>query len=209
MDAGKTVAIIGQVADALDAAHVAGLVHRDVKPGNILVMPGATSALAGHAYLTDFGLTKSTGSDTGLTKIGQFVGTPGYVAPEQIEGRGVDHRADVYALGCILYNCLSGDVPYPRDSTVASLWAHLKEPPPRLSEHRKGLPKGLDAVIARALAKSPDDRYQTCGALAQAAREAIETKGRRRVAAAGVAAGAAAAAVGADRRTGTRSPPRR
>ncbi len=134
LDPAKAVGIIAQVADALDAAHAAGLVHRDVKPGNILVVPGVSPAAPGHAYLTDFGLTKAASSDSGLTQIGQFVGTPGYVAPEQIEGKAVDHRADIYALGCILYNCLSGDVPYPRDSTIASLWAHLKEPPPKLSD---------------------------------------------------------------------------
>ncbi|MBA2381446.1 MAG: protein kinase, partial [Chloroflexi bacterium] len=173
MDPARTVGIVAQVADALDAAHAAGLVHRDVKPGNVLVMPGLTREAPGYAYLTDFGLTKATSSDTGLTKMGQFVGTPGYIAPEQIEGARVDHRADIYALGCILYNCLSGDVPYPRESTVASLWAHLKEPPPKLSEHRKGLPKGLDGVIVKALAKSPDQRFQTCGALAAAARDSL------------------------------------
>jgi LysM repeat protein len=173
MDPRQAVGIIAQIADALDAAHAAGLVHRDVKPGNILVVPAPSPGAAGHAYLTDFGLTKSAASDTGLTQIGQFVGTPGYVAPEQIEGKGVDHRADVYALGCILYNCLTGIVPYPRDSTVASLWAHLSEPPPRPTDRRAGLPEGLDAVIAKALAKAPADRYQTCGALAVAAREAV------------------------------------
>ncbi len=166
----RAVAIIAQVADALDAAHATGLVHRDIKPANILVVSGPSSD---HAYLTDFGLTKMAGASTGLTQAGQFVGTPGYVAPEQIQGRGVDHRSDVYALGCVLYDCLTGSVPYPRDSTMASLWAHVHEVPPRPSDVRPGLPLTFDAVIARALAKAPDERYQTAGGLALAARKAI------------------------------------
>jgi serine/threonine protein kinase len=168
----RAVTLIAQVADALDAAHAMGLVHRDIKPANILVVSGPS---ADHAYLTDFGLTKLAGESTGLTQAGQFVGTPGYVAPEQIQGKGVDHRADVYALGCVLYDCLTGVVPYPRDSTMASLWAHVHEPPPKISEQRPSLPAALDAVIAKALAKDPKDRYQTAGGLAVAARKAIPT----------------------------------
>jgi serine/threonine protein kinase len=166
----RAVTIIAQVADALDAAHAAGLIHRDIKPANILVVSGPS---ADHAYLTDFGLTKLAGESTGLTQAGQFVGTPGYVAPEQIKGKGVDHRADVYALGCVLYDCLTGVVPYPRDSTMASLWAHVHEPPPKPSDQRPSLPAELDGVIAKALAKRPGDRYQTAGGLAFAARKAI------------------------------------
>ena len=168
----RAATIIAQVADALDAAHAMGLVHRDIKPANILVVSGPS---ADHAYLTDFGLTKLAGGSTGLTQAGQFVGTPGYVAPEQIQGKGVDHRADIYALGCVLYDCLTGVVPYPRDSTMASLWAHVHEPPPKISEQRPSLPAALDAVIAKALAKDPKDRYQTAGGLAVAARKAIPT----------------------------------
>ncbi len=193
----RAVALVAQVADALDAAHAAGLVHRDVKPANILVVPGHDRTSAGDAYLTDFGLTKpaDSASGAGLTMAGQFVGTPGYVAPEQIEGKvPIDHRADVYALGCVLYNALTGSIPYPRDSTMAVLWAHVWEPPPRPSESRPGLAP-FDPVLERALAKAPGDRYQTAGALAAAARKALGAlEGSGLAAGAVVAAGAGAAA---------------
>ncbi len=168
----QAATIVAQIADALDAAHAKGLIHRDIKPANILVVPGPTAHSPMHAYLTDFGLTKVAGSTGGLTEVGKFVGTPGYVAPEQIQGHPVDHRADVYSLGCVLYDCLTGSVPFPRDSTMASLWAHVNEVPPRPSDVRPAIGNAFDAVVARAMAKNPDDRYQTAGGLAAAAREA-------------------------------------
>ena len=159
--------MIEQVAAALDAAHESGLVHRDVKPANVMIQ-------GERCYLTDFGLTKQTTSPaTALTRAGQFMGTPDYMAPEQVEGREVDGRADVYALGCLLHECITGSRPYPRDSEVAVLYAHLREPPPKPSEIRPELPPAFDDVIATAMAKSPDDRYPTCGALVRAAREAF------------------------------------
>ena len=175
----RAVALLGQVADALDTAHAASLVHRDIKPGNILVLPDPDPLVAGHAYLTDFGLTKPAGAATsGLTMAGQFVGTPGYVAPEQIEGKSaVDHRADIYALGCVLYNALTGDIPYPRDSTMAVLWAHVWEPAPRISDRAPELVP-FDGVLATALAKEPAKRYQTAGAFAAAAKQALAALGR-------------------------------
>ena len=175
----RAVALLGQVADALDTAHAASLVHRDIKPGNILVLPDPDPSAAGHAYLTDFGLTKPAGAATsGLTMAGQFVGTPGYVAPEQIEGKSaVDHRADIYALGCVLYNALTGDIPYPRDSTMAVLWAHVWEPAPRISDRAPELVP-FDGVLATALAKEPAKRYQTAGAFAAAAKQALAALGR-------------------------------
>jgi len=193
---GRAVELVAQVADALDAAHAAGLVHRDVKPANILVVPGHDRGSVGDAYLTDFGLTKpaDSASGAGLTLAGQFVGTPGYVAPEQIEGKvPVDHRADVYALGCVLYNALTGSIPYPRDSTMAVLWAHVWEPPPHVSEARPGLAP-FDAVLERALAKDPAARFQTAGSLAAAARRALAAvdSGTAPVAGAALAIGAAA-----------------
>ena len=109
-------------------------------------------------YLTDFGVAKPTTS-AGLTRTGFFIGTPDYSSPEQIEGRDVDARTDVYALGAMLYSCLTGLAPYARDAEVAVLQAHLLEPPPKLREHRPDLPRGLDRVIATAMAKSKDDRY--------------------------------------------------
>jgi serine/threonine protein kinase len=165
------VPVVMQVGAALDAAHAHGLVHRDVKPGNVLVT-GSGETL--HCYLTDFGLTKDTGSNDGLTATGQWLGTPNYVAPEQIEGRPVDARADIYALGCILYECLTGSVPFPRDSDMAKLYAHAHEPPPLARATVPGLPPELDGVVVRGLAKKPDERYPSAGDLARAARAACQ-----------------------------------
>ena len=164
----EALALLGQVGDALDAAHVAGLVHRDVKPGNILVE-------GNRAFLTDFGLTKPTQADmTAMTATGVFLGTPDYAAPEQISGSRLDGRADVYALGGVLHECLTGSRPFPRNAQVAVLYAQLHEPPPRPSEVRPGLPTELDGVIECALAKAPSQRYATCAALLDAARSALE-----------------------------------
>ncbi|MFE2284313.1 serine/threonine-protein kinase [Streptomyces sp. NPDC059443] len=154
--------IAGQVASALDAAHAHDLVHRDVKPGNILVAEGTDSEHPEHVYLTDFGLTKKSLSLTGFTSVGQFVGTLDYVAPEQISGKPVDGRCDVYSLGCVVYETLAGGPPFQRDDDMALLWAHQYDPPPPVSSRRPGLPAGVDEVLARALAKSPEDRWGSC-----------------------------------------------
>lgn len=154
--------IAGQVASALDAAHDHDLVHRDVKPGNILVARGADKEHPEHVYLTDFGLTKKSLSLTGFTSVGQFVGTLDYVAPEQISGKPVDGRCDVYSLGCVVYETLAGGPPFERDEDMALLWAHQYDPPPPLSSRRPGLPEAVDEVLAKALAKSPEDRWNTC-----------------------------------------------
>ena len=161
----------GQVAGALDAAHARGLVHRDVKPANILL--AVEEGAVAHAYLADFGLTKRIGGARGLTVSGQVLGTIDYVAPEQVEGGPVDGRADQYSLGCVLFECLTGVVPFRRDSELAVLWAHVHDPPPRIGEHRPDLPAALDDVIGRALAKAPGDRYPSCGALVAAAQAAL------------------------------------
>ncbi|MFJ5309294.1 serine/threonine-protein kinase [Streptomyces sp. NPDC088350] len=154
--------IATQVASALDAAHEHGLVHRDVKPGNILVARGTDDDHPEHVYLTDFGLTKKSLSLTGFTTVGQFVGTLDYVAPEQISGRPVDGRCDVYGLACVAYESLAGRPPFRRDDDMALLWAHQYDMPPALTESRPDLPAHVDAVFAKALAKSPDDRYESC-----------------------------------------------
>ena len=160
-----------QVASALDAAHARGLIHRDVKPANVLI-EGRT------AFLTDFGLTKRLdGTHTQLTRVGDVVGTIHYVAPEQIEGHPVSARSDVYSLGCLLFHCLTGQVPFFRDTDVGVIYAHLSEEPPRVSELRRELPEGLDAVLAKALDKSPDRRFQTCTDLMQAARSVMDAAG--------------------------------
>jgi len=168
----QAVAILAQVARALDAAHRRGLVHRDVKPANILV-EGDEDGNSSHAYLADFGLMKHPASRTGLTATGQFMGTIDYVAPEQIEGREVDARTDEYSLGCVLYECLTGRVPFVKDADVAVMWAHMNEAPERVSVLRPGIPAALDAVIAKALSKAPDDRYQTCSEMVAAAAAAV------------------------------------
>ena len=161
----RTLSILGDVGYALDAAHARGLVHRDVKPGNILLD-------GDRAYLTDFGLTRRTDSKSGFTKTGQFLGTIDYVAPEQIEGRDVDGRTDIYALGCVLYECLVADKPYARDSDLAVIYAHIQSEPPRLAERRPDL-AALDGVVQRALAKSKEDRWENCTAMITAARSAF------------------------------------
>lgn len=154
--------IAAQVASALDAAHDHDLVHRDVKPGNILVAAGTDSDHPEHVYLTDFGLTKKSLSLTGFTTVGQFVGTLDYVAPEQISGRPVDGRCDVYSLACVVYESMAGAPPFQRDDDMALLWAHQYDPPPPLTGQRPDLPSAVDDVLAKALAKSPDDRFDSC-----------------------------------------------
>src|SRR5262249_3970338 len=194
--------LVGQVAEALDAAHKVGLVHRDVKPGIVLV---ATRPEGEHAYVCDFGLARHVSSVSSLTGERGFVGTIDYVPPEQIEGGPIDGRADVYSLGCVFFECLAGERPFERDSELSVVFAHLNEPPPRVSEARPELPQELDAVFATALAKSPDDRYSSCGELVAAAQAALQGKTfvrrkvrRRRflIAAAAVALAAAGTAGG-------------
>ena len=165
----RTVNLLAEVADALDTAHAAGMVHRDVKPGNIL-LDGVRS------YLTDFGLTKRVSSRTALTAAGRTVGTAAYLAPEQIRGQEVDGRTDVYALGCVLYECLVGEVPFERDSDIAILWAHLEAEPDPPTSRRPELPSAVDDVFATALAKKKDDRFATCGELVAALADAAGAK---------------------------------
>src|SRR5687767_13681573 len=173
LDPERAVAIVSQVAGALDAAHAKGLVHRDVKPANILVAVGAGADGGDHAYLSDSGLTKRTQETSGLTRTGFFMGTIDYIAPEQISGKGVDGRTDQYALACVLFECLRGGPPYRREDDAAVLFSHLSEPPPNISTLRPDLPAEIDAVIATGMAKEKEDRYPYCVALARAARHAL------------------------------------
>ncbi|SEO77642.1 serine/threonine-protein kinase [Trujillonella endophytica] len=158
--------LLAQAASALDAAHEAGLVHRDVKPGNLLVTGAAAGSVpsGAHLYLTDFGLTKRTSSLSGLTSTGQFLGSLHYVAPEQIRGEEVDGRADLYALACVAFELLTGIPPFRRDQEAALLWAHMSVEPPSLTELRPELPAAMAAVLARGMAKDRDDRPASCGA---------------------------------------------
>jgi CheY-like chemotaxis protein len=146
--------IAAQVASALDTAHAAGLVHRDVKPGNIL-LDGS------HSWLTDFGLTKRLISSADITAASDIVGTPDYLAPEQIESGAIDGRVDQYALACVVHHCLAGAPPFERDSDLAVLQAHLKEPPPQITQLRPDLPAALEHVLGRGMAKDPADRFPT------------------------------------------------
>jgi serine/threonine-protein kinase len=172
LDAERAVRIVWQVAGALDAAHRRGLVHRDVKPPNVLIANEGEE----HAYLTDFGLTKhaAAAASAGFTRTGHFVGTPDFAAPEQIRGEHADARADVYALGAVLFHALTGRVPFPRDSELAKMYAHLNDPAPAASPLAPATPVGLDVVIGTAMAKDPDERYASAGDLARAAWAALQ-----------------------------------
>ena len=171
LEPSRAIRILAPVAEALDAAHSQGLVHRDVKPGNILVDEDD------RAFLADFGLAKHAATVNSLSREGAFSGTIDYIAPEQIEGDEVDGRADVYALACVLFESLTGRPPFERDTDVAVVFAHLKDRPPSLSALRPDLPTELDLVLARGMAKDPDDRYRTAGELVADARVAALGEG--------------------------------
>jgi serine/threonine protein kinase len=181
LDPRRTVRILAQVAHALDSAHQAGLIHRDIKPQNILI------GKSDHAYLADFGLIKAP-DEARLTGTGQFIGTIDYVAPEQVQAEPATPASDIYALTGVLYECLTGEVPYPKPSEAAVLHAHVMSPPPTLSERRPDLPPALDGVIAQGMAKDPWSRPTLATELIQAASRALSS----------VAPGAPASAPSAD-----------
>jgi DNA-binding beta-propeller fold protein YncE/tRNA A-37 threonylcarbamoyl transferase component Bud32 len=169
----RALPILAQVAGALDAAHARDLVHRDVKPANVLIARGTDPRGREHVYLSDFGLTKRASSESGITGTGQFVGTLDYAAPEQFEGKPLDARADVYSLGCVLFECLTGSPPFTKEQDAALMYAHLMEEPPAASRARPQLPPAIDPVIRRAMAKRPVDRYDTAGEVVDAAGAAL------------------------------------
>ena len=162
----RTMPLLEQLASALDAAHDHGLIHRDVKPANALLD-------GDRLYLTDFGLTRRVDSTRPLTATGRAVGTAAYLAPEQIRGEPLDRRVDVYALGCVMYQCLAGEPPYLRDTDMLIMWAHVGAEAPSLSSVRSDLPSTVDRVIAKALAKAREDRYDTCGQLVSEMKRAL------------------------------------
>ena len=174
----RAAGIVAQVASALDAAHARGLVHRDVKPANMLLGGLAEDGSEDHVYLSDFGISKTSQATTNLTLTGQVLGTLNYLAPEQIEGRGVDGRADAYSLACAAFEMLAGVPPFRREQGLAVMWAQLSAPPPPLTSMRRDLPPAVDQVMARGLAKPPEDRYPSCRAFAAALQEACGVSAR-------------------------------
>ncbi|HEY2657955.1 MAG TPA: serine/threonine-protein kinase [Solirubrobacteraceae bacterium] len=168
LDPRRSVRLLAQVAQALDSAHDAGLIHRDIKPQNILIGRGD------HAYLADFGLIKAP-DEARLTGTGQFIGTIDYVAPEQIQGEPATPASDIYALTGVLYECLTGEVPFPKPSEAATLHAHVMSPPPTVSERRPDLPPALDGVVTHGMAKDPWSRPSRAAELVQSAARALSS----------------------------------
>jgi len=167
----RALEIVRQLGAALDAAHRRNLIHRDVKPGNVMLEPRDDGTE--HAFLTDFGLVKRLDTTAQLTRRGVFTGTPDYASPEQIRGDELDGRSDQYSLGCLLFAALTGLPPFDRDDHVATMFAHISDPPPQVGAVRSDVPAELDAVLERAMAKSPDDRFPSSTAMATAARDAV------------------------------------
>jgi len=168
----RAVSIVTQIASALDTAHARGLVHRDVKPANMLLGTVGSDTTPDHVYLSDFGLSKISASAVSLTGTGQFLGTIDYMSPEQVEGRQIDGRTDQYALACATFEMLTGRPPFQRDQDLAVMWAQVSATPPSASELRQELPAAVDPVLAKALAKAPEDRHTSCLEFAAALRAA-------------------------------------
>ncbi|MET0966728.1 MAG: protein kinase, partial [Nakamurella sp.] len=173
----RVVRIVSKVASALDYAHRHGLLHRDVKPANILLTDGGEDEETERVFLSDFGVAKAIGEAaeqiSSLTSTGSVVATLDYASPEQIKGQILDHRSDIYALGCVLYKLLTGTVPFPGESVAARVYGHLNKEPPNPAVLVPTLPQGFDAVVAKAMAKEPEERYSTCRQLAAAATAAL------------------------------------
>ncbi|HKR69934.1 MAG TPA: serine/threonine-protein kinase [Streptosporangiaceae bacterium] len=173
----RVVSIVTQIASALDAAHASGLVHRDVKPANMLLGAVASGSAPDHVYLSDFGLSKMSVAAVSLTGTGQFLGTLDYMAPEQVEGRPIDGRTDLYALACAAFEMLTGRPPFQREQDLAVMWAQVSTPPPSIRQFRPDLPAEVDRVMSKALAKAPDSRHATCMEFATALRAAFTARG--------------------------------
>jgi len=176
LEPGRALDLVAQVGEALDAAHAVGLVHRDVKPANVLAVEEGGRE---HCYLTDFGLARDAGAHAEPAASSHLSGTIDYTPPEQIRREPADGRADVYSLGCVLHECLAGEPPFRSERMLAAIYAHLEQPPPSVRERRPELPEGIDAVLSKALAKSPEERYETCGSFVEAARDVLEPEAGR------------------------------
>ena len=174
---GRAVELVAPVAQALDAAHARGLVHRDVKPANILVAEGGDGSIHDHVYLTDFGIARSSAGQDRLTRTGAFVGTAAYAAPERLNGEPAGPAADIYALGCVLYEAITGEQPFVRNSEMAVILAHLQDPVPAPSRASPDVPPELDEVVRVALAKDPADRFESAGEFATALDDALVKRG--------------------------------
>src|SRR5262245_21739681 len=173
LEPARAIGILRQVAAALDAAHEQGLAHPDVKQANVLLARPRGSEPVEHVYLSDFGLTKRSAGDSAVTGTGQFVGTLDYASPEQFNGETPDARTDVYSLGCVLFECLTGRPPFRSENDAGLMYAHLQQPPPPVTSERPDLPHEIDRVVGRAMAKSPDDRPRSAGELADGAARAL------------------------------------
>lgn len=207
LEPATAVELIAQIGNGLDAIHAAGLIHRDVKPANVLLSGGEGVE---HAYITDFGVARNVATESGLTQTGRFVGTLDYVAPEQISGGEIDARVDVYALGCLLFKLLTGEVPFPKDGEAARLFAHLNDPPPAPSLYVPEVSMALDDVVIRAMSKAPGDRYPSAGDLGRAAQAALrgeQTTAPERTVATGAAATGTAETISAEPETAAASQP--
>jgi serine/threonine-protein kinase len=171
----RTALIVEQVASALDAAHADGLVHRDVKPSNVLITQIPSTAGPDFVYLVDFGICRTLKRlrNTSITEAGALIGTPEYMAPERFGDGSIDQQADVYALACMVYECLTAQLPFPAENLPALIYAHVNTPPPRPSTVRPEIPEGVDAVVAVGMAKDPSVRYSSAGELASALRTAL------------------------------------
>jgi serine/threonine protein kinase len=170
---GRAITLLRPVASALAAAHRRGLVHRDIKPANVMIARGDDEDDDDHVYLTDFGIARRVGGDS-LTRTGTFVGTVDYTAPERIIGGKGDAAADIYSLGCVLFETLTGHVPFDRPTDVSKIYAHVNDPIPSAREEVAGVPESLDAIIAKAMAKRPEDRFGSAGELAVALGQALQ-----------------------------------
>lgn len=173
---GRVVSIITQIASALDAAHAQGLIHRDVKPANMLLASVGSATRPDHVYLSDFGLSKMSVSNASLTGTGQFLGTLDYMSPEQVEGRPIDGRTDLYALGCAAFEMLTGEPPFRREQNLAVMWAQVSAPPPSVRSLRPELPADVDRVLGKALAKAPENRHGSCLEFAAELRAACSSR---------------------------------